>query len=92
MHFVLLVGLALLVALIVAMDWWDARCIEQCRQERQRMIEKIRELKRSGAIDDITMIKLVRDVHDVPFDEHVRYCRSRRDPAVLYPSELDSGR
>jgi hypothetical protein len=89
MHIVLLIGLSLLILMVVLMDVWEARCIDRCHKDRARMIERVRELKRSGAIDDITAIKLVRAVHEVPFEEHVRLCMSRRDPSVLYPSELD---
>jgi hypothetical protein len=90
MHIVLLIGLGLLIAIVILMDVWEQRCIDRCHQDRARMIEKVRELKRSGAIDDITSIRLVRAVHEVPFEEHVRYCMSRRDYSVLYPSELDN--
>lgn len=90
MHIVLGIVLILFFALIVSLDFWEGRCIERANLTRQAMIEKVRALKRSGAIDDITAIKLARAVHDVPFEEHVRLCMSRRDPAVLYPSELDN--
>jgi hypothetical protein len=92
MVYVLVLGLGLLATLIILMDLWEAKCIEDCRISRERMIEKVRDLRRSGAIDAVEAIRLVRAVHDVPFDEHVRLCMSRQDPAILYPSELDSDR
>ena len=89
MHIVLFVVLLLFFGVVILMDIWEDRCIQKCHEYRLRMLDRIRDLKRSGAIDDVTVIRLMRAVHDVPFENHVRMVMTRRDPATLYPSELD---
>jgi hypothetical protein len=88
--YVLILMIALVFGLVVFMDYYEERCIVRCKETRDLLIERIKDMKRSGAIDDLSAIELFKAVHAVPFEEHVRRCMTRGNPATLYPSELAS--